>query len=356
MASRLIRSGAVTAPALHTVSYLWRNSLDEPFVREMESFCGIEGFHISTHDNPVISAAQVGHAMPEPFAPLRSATARIADRLGASVLLTGQGGDLMMGNWFDDSLQVAGHLRRLQLRRACKEAIAWSKILTLPVYWTLWRALRAALPPSLAPAGVFTVPDGSYVPKSSETSLVPGFAERTGVSDPGRFFSTAWMQAPPERRKHFQALSSLLEQRTLKAPEPFQHLEYTHPFAHRPLVEFLMSVPAEVLCGPGEPRRLMRRALPDLWPAKLQKRRSKGLFAMPWQEALRPMGRQLLVSRDLEVVRLGFVDGTSLLSRLERLAVGLDCNAFQLQQIVLLEFWLRQRWQDRDRYAERPAA
>jgi asparagine synthase (glutamine-hydrolysing) len=356
MASRLIRSGAVAAPSLHTVSYLWRNSLDEPFVREMESFCGIEGCHISTHENPVISAAQVGRAMPEQFAPVRSATARVADRLGARVLLTGQGGDLMMGNWFDDSLQVAGHLRRLQLGRACREAIAWSKILTLPVYWTLWRALRAALPPSLAPAGVFTIPDGSYALKSSEPSLAPSFAERTGLSDPGRFFSTAWMQAPPERRKHFQALSSMLEQRTLKAPEPLQHLEYTHPFAHRPLVEFLMSVPAGVLCGPGEPRRLMRRALADLWPAKLQKRRSKGLFGAPWQEALRPMGCQLLESRELEVVRRGFVDGASLRSRLDRLAAGLDCNAFQLGQIVLLEFWLRQRWQNRDRLAQRQAA
>ena len=74
------------------------------------------------------------------------------------------------------------------------------------------------------------------------------------------------MQAPPERRKHFHALSMMLELRTLQAPEPLQHLDYTHPFAHRPLVEFLMSVPADVLCRPGEPRRLMRRALSDQWP------------------------------------------------------------------------------------------
>ena len=356
MASRLIRRGAVPAPSLHSVSYLWQNSLDEPFVREMEAFCGIEGFHISTHDDPVTAADRVGRGMPEQFTPVRSAAARLADRVGARALLTGQGGDLLMGNWFDDSLQVAGHLRRFRLGRACSEAIAWSKILTLPVYWTLWRALRAALPPSLAPVDAYTMPDGSYVAKSSETSLVPAFAERTGLADPGRLFSTAWMQAPPERRRHFQALSSMLEQRTLKAPEPFQHLEYTHPFVHRPLVEFLMCVPADVLCGPGEPRRLMRRALADLWPAKLQKRRSKGLFGAPWHAALRPMAQQLLQTRELEVVRRGFVDRTSLLSRLDRLVAGLDCNAGQLQHIVLLEFWLRGRWQGGDRRAERQAA
>jgi hypothetical protein len=63
-----------------------------------------------------------------------------------------------------------------------------------------------------------------------------------------------------------------------------------------------------------------------------------------------------LESHELEVVRRGFVDRTSLLARLDRLVAGLDCNAFQLQQIVLLEFWLRHRWQDRDRRAECQAA
>jgi hypothetical protein len=50
--------------------------------------------------------------------------------------------------------------------------------------------------------------------------------------------------------------------------------DYTHPFAHRPLIEFVMSVPPDVLCGPGQPRRLMRRALGDLWPPRLRARRS----------------------------------------------------------------------------------
>jgi hypothetical protein len=135
----------------------------------------------------------------------------------------------------------------------------------------------------------------------------------------------------------------LLEMRSLQRPEPLQNLDYTHPFAHRPLVEFLMSVPADALCGPGEPRRLMRRALSDLWPGKLRSRRSKGFFNAPWLEALRPMARELLKGRHMEVVERGFVDRPSLLSRLERLSAGLECNEAQLRQIILVEFWLRHR-------------
>jgi asparagine synthase (glutamine-hydrolysing) len=344
MANHLMRSGAVDASRLMGVSYIWPDSLDEPFIREVESFCGIEGFHFSTRENPLIAETQAGGAMPKSFAPLHTAVGVAARRLGAKVFLTGQNGDLAMGNWFDDSLQVAASLRHFRIGRACGESLAWSKILGLPVAWVLWRAFRAVLPPALAPAAaLYSRPDGSHAPKNGATSLVPGIAERTDISDSGSLFSNTWMQAPPERRKHFRALSATLELRALQAPEPLQCLDYTHPFAHRPLVEFLMTVPAEVLCGPGEPRKLMRRALPDLWPARLRKRRSKGLFDAPWQEALRPLARDLLKTPRLELVERGFVDRSSVRARLERLAAGLECNESQLRQIMLLELWLRNR-------------
>jgi asparagine synthase (glutamine-hydrolysing) len=343
MASQMMRGGEVAATRLVTVSYVWRNSIDEQFIREVESFCGIEGVHISTHVHPLICATQAGIAVPEAFAPLRASVGEMADRLGAQTFLTGQNGDLVMGNWFDDSLQVAAHLRRFRFRQACRDALAWSKVLNLPATWVLCRAFQAALPARLAPADVYAMTDGSYRPTTPETSLLPAFCQRTGVLEPDRFFSNLWRCARPERRKYFQALSTTLELRMLQAPEPLQHIDYTHPFAHRPLLEFLMTVPADLLCRPGEPRRLMRRALPDLWPEKLRKRRSKGLFGAPWHEALKPLAHDLLQQPRLQVVERGFVDQASLFSRLERLTAGLDSNETQLQQIVLLEFWLRNR-------------
>jgi hypothetical protein len=73
-----------------------------------------------------------------------------------------------------------------------------------------------------------------------------------------------------------------------------------------------MSVPADVLCQPGKPRLLMHRALGDLWPPKLRKRRSKSLFAAPWIEALRPLAPSLLKRPHWEVVSRGWVDRASL--------------------------------------------
>jgi asparagine synthase (glutamine-hydrolysing) len=337
MANRLVRSGAVNAPRLEGVSFTWRNSLDEPFMREVESHCGIEAARISTHVVPLLDEAQVNGATPEAFQVVLRSVAATARRAGAGTILTGQNGDLLMGNWFDDSLQVAASLRRFEFGRAFGEAVSWSKILRRSVYQILWRAAQATLPPSLTPTAIYTTADGSYAPKSVETSLVSRF----GVSDTP--FSNDWRQAAPERRKHFHSLSLALELRTLQAPELLQHLDYTHPFSHRPLVEFLMSVPADVLCRPGEPRKLMRAALSDLWPVRLRARRSKGSFNAPWQEASRPLARTLLNAKKLQTVERGFVDHASFRARLERLCLGLDCNESQLRQIILLELWLRNR-------------
>src|SRR5215213_8059401 len=343
LANHVVRSGAVKAPHLDAVSFTWENSLDEPFIREVESHCDIKATRISTRDVPLLSEAQVSGPTPAAFKTLMTSVATIARQLGAKTILTGQNGDLMTGNWFDDSLQVAASLRRFQLRRAFGEALEWSKILRLPVYRILWHAAQAALPASLTPAAIYQTGDGSYAPKSVETSLVSQFSNRTGVSEPASFFSNDWLQAAPERRKYFYSLSMALELRTLQRPEPFQHLDYTHPFSHRPLVEFLMTVPADVLCRPGEPRKLMRSAFSDLWPLKLRERRSKGSFNAPWQEASRPLARALLKVKKLYSVERGFVDRDSLRARLERLCLGLDCNESQLRQIILLELWLRNR-------------
>jgi asparagine synthase (glutamine-hydrolysing) len=335
MANQLVRSGAVRTSRLETVSFAWQNSLDERFIREVESHCGIQGARISTDGAPFISEAQLSGAMPQAFQALLTSVATTARQLGARTILTGQNGDLVMGNWFDDSLQVAASLRRFRIGRAFGEALEWSKILHFPVYRILWQAAQAALPPALTPAAIYASGDGSYAPKSVETSLVS--------SESASFFSTDWLHAASERRKYFYCLSMALELRTLQAPEALQHLEYTHPFGHRPLVEFLMTIPADVLCRPGEPRTLMRSAFSDLWPNKLRERRSKGSFNAPWQQATRPLAHALLKTKKLHTVERGFVDRDSLRARLVRHCLGLDCNESQLRQIMLLELWLRNR-------------
>jgi asparagine synthase (glutamine-hydrolysing) len=342
MAQRLIREGAVSASGLSTVSYLHRQSIDYPYICEVEAFCGIEGAHLSTERAPLAAEGAVGRSVPQEWSlPLAAARSLAADR-GATTFMTGQNGDLAMGNWFDDSLQVAGHVRRGRLGRALSDSLAWSKVLRVPLGSILLRAVQASLPVAIGSDRLYAI-GALGVPRCEDTSLRANALRRTGLDRPDHLFPIDWMQAPPERRKHFRALMLMRELRTLQRPEVMRGLDYTHPFAHRPLVEFTMSLPPEMLCRPGRPRDLMRRALGELWPAGLRTRRSKSLFNIPWIEALRPMAGAMLRTMRCEVVDRGWVDRANLRSRLERLQFGLDCNEPQLRQIILLEFWLRSR-------------
>lgn len=355
MADRLIRLEAVAARRLMTVSYVHAESTDTPFIGAVEDACGLDATRISTDDAPLMSAADVGEAMPEGWVPLYRAVASVGRRVGTTTLLSGLNGDLLMGNWHDDSLQVAGRIARGQLRAAMREALGWSKVTGRPLVRIMARALAAALPAPLAPAAAFAT-EGVPEPDHVDVSLNSRFSARTGVLDSSLHFSSEWRHAPPERRNHFRAFTLFRELRVVQRREVAPHLNYTHPYAHRPLVEFLMSVPADVLCRPGEPRRLMRRALGALLPPAIRRRRSKSLFGAPWVHALRPVARSLLKTRDWRVVDYGWVDRDSLTGRLHRLVHGLECHEAQLRNILLLECWLRNRETARSREAMRCTA
>ncbi|MGD1095623.1 MAG: hypothetical protein ABSB35_26960, partial [Bryobacteraceae bacterium] len=98
------------------------------------------------------------------------------------------------------------------------------------------------------------------------------------------------------------------------------------------------------VCGPGEPRRLMRRAFRELWPPELRKRRSKDMFGGVFLDSLRPLANRFLKApQRLQVVERGYVDPQNLTKRLELLSHSLECNEPQLRHIILLETWLQAR-------------
>jgi hypothetical protein len=109
-------------------------------------------------------------------------------------------------------------------------------------------------------------------------------------------------------------------------------------------VEFLLAIPADVLCKPGVPRSLMRRAFGELLPQEVVRRRSKASFTGVFLKSVAPAARALLAEKQpLQVVDRGYVDGRDVRERLQRITHSLACNEPQLRQIVVLEFWLRRR-------------
>jgi asparagine synthase (glutamine-hydrolysing) len=339
MAAQLKNADSGSFPELITLSYTHEGSTDEKYFLTVERAWNLTGIHLQLEEHPFAAANRAGGAVPAWWEPRFRETARLMESLGSSVYMTGQLGDFIMGNLVDDSDQVADYLRQHRFLQAAREAFSWSQSLRVPIYSILWRALRTNYSSWAAPSVTTTCDRYQHI-----DSLAPEFRKRVNLSDYNRQNELRWQAASPSRRGRFRALNDMLSGRLLQAPEALQHVSVTHPFAHRPLVEFMLTIPPAVVCRPGEPRRLMRRAFAELLPPAILKRRSKTTYEKVYRQALVPMAAELLKRpEDMRMVESGYVNPRSVMERLKRFTEGLDCNSSQLRQLILFEFWLRNR-------------
>jgi hypothetical protein len=343
MADR-IRKEIPSPGALTTFSYTHEDCPDEKFFREVERCCDLSPHHLQLADCPPV-AFEFSGAAPTWWEPRFRELARRMAELGSGVLMTGQFGDFITGNTLDDSSQVTEWLAKGHLAKAAREAYAWGRSMQVPIYPILWRSMREAYflwTPSINPREAV-----GALPGSKEDSLSAGLRARLESLEPPLDEVTS-RKVPPGRRLRYRAAALMLQSRQLQVPEGLQHLSFTHPFAHRPLVEFMLTIPTNIVFAPGQPRRLMRRAFSGLLPPMIQRRKSKGDYESTYFQALRPLAAAILQRpKEICLVDCGYVDHGSLISRLESFVQGLECNQSQLRALVLFEFWLRSRMWDR---------
>jgi hypothetical protein len=118
---------------------------------------------------------------------------------------------------------------------------------------------------------------------------------------------------------------------------------YTYPFAHRPLVEFVLAIPAEELSAPGTTRSLMRRAFRGLVPDRVLRRLSKGYYSPAVMRATRRRLATLPRLGQLQVVQRGWIDAARLADAIRMQADGGDHTGGNVQLALLLEEWLLSR-------------
>jgi asparagine synthase (glutamine-hydrolysing) len=345
-AHRLITSHSVEPSRLVTFSYHYEGSRDDGFIARLEDHLHLTGIHLETANHPFAAADKVGDGELMFWQPRLEEVGRRMRTLGSHTLLTGQLGDLIMGNWIDDSEQVADHLSAGAFRDTLRQAFVWARELRLPIYTVLGRAIAATI--------------GSSIPWIS-SDLRSSAAEKFGDSlvekkrrealelQRQRRAKNLLRGARPSRRKRIWALNEIRDARGLHCPEPMEQFSVAHPFAHRPLVEFMLKIPPAMVCGPGEPRRLMRRSFSEAVPGFILKRRSKAVYDTVFASSLRSMVRTILeegVSR-MRLVESGYLDSAHVNERLARFLDGLECNDGQLRVLIALEFWMRSQEQRR---------
>jgi hypothetical protein len=334
MARDVMRAGEANASGLTTLSYSEEGGADEKFIREVEDACGFPARHLTIRDDSFASAQSTGSGLPARWEMRNREIRQWMDGLNAATMLTGQLGDLVMGNCSDGAGHVADDLGHGRFGAALRNALRWGRVQRQPVYSILSDAARLAVTRRI---------DISANADFRRTALTPA-AMRRAVELTEARIPEVHRGAAPGRRTRLGSLMDMLQVRHLHSPETLRPFAWSHAFAHRPLVEFMMTIPPGIVYRPGEPRRLMRRALSGLLPKAVAQRRSKAAYSGVFRRSLLPMAQELLRSSSpLLLAEGGFIDAQAARARLEHFTLGLECNEAQLHQIVMLEFWLRAR-------------
>src|SRR5262249_16088405 len=247
------------------------------------------------------------------------------------VILSGIGGDEMLGGIPTPIPELADLLVRLRMSPFLRQSFCWALAKKKSIF-ALWRdVLRSFLP--------FGGPAARSL-NDSAVWLTPGFRERnsehlsthrTRFRVFGRLPS---VQANTSAReilpRHISCFSS-------PGPSP---LEWRYPFLDRDLVTFCASIPREQLVRPHQRRSLMRRALAEIVPEKILQRKRKAYVSRGLVTTLVAHWENLRKGH-LRLGAMDIVDARSLRHSIEQASQGKDVPVLPLLKTLALEYWMR---------------
>lgn len=267
---------------------------------------------------------------------------------GCRVLLTGQFGDIAMGNVRDLADAVGREVFRLRPTKALSLARQAALGLEDTVWGVLGRSFWSWAPSHLLKGHLLhdslnrranrvgprkTASNGAMAPELE--ALLPGTAQL--LMEP--------IDAIPSPRPLWLALGFVrhASRRSLQTSTLEPRVLCSHPYTHRPLVEFCLQIPFEELTDPVAPRRLMRRAVADLLPDAVRNRKSKPYVEPFVMRQFRAVVGDMLRNIDrLEVVSQGLALRTDLAKQLEK-AWMQSTGLANIAQWTAVEAWLQHR-------------
>ncbi len=259
---------------------------------------------------------------------------REARRAGLTVMLDGQGGDeILAGYRASFGYRLSDLLRSGRVTEATRELRAFAS-----VHGPRWAAVALATP---------HVPEPLRLAARSRLRgaaqlVAPELRETAhGTNGDGSVF--------PDRLR--RQLQILLTRRGL--PELLRYedrnsmahsLEARVPLLDHRLVELAFSLPGDELIRGGETKSVLRRALADLLPPEVARRRDKLGFVTPesrfFRGALGDLAADVFASRSFR--DRGFVDERAARQRLDRHRRGRLRAGMELWRALNVELWARQ--------------
>lgn len=341
MADDILNHEGAQTPRLDTLSYYDLSEPqgdDLPFLTKVQEKRGRKGYTFDVQKYPNSLFPQLASFQVTPGGLGGSSQAeedylRMWSSGGFKVLLSGVGGDELLGGVPDPSPELADLIVRLRPLRFAKRTAEWSLIKRRP--W-IQLAFQGAL--LLAPAKL-----QARVSKLCEVApwMDLRFAKRVGLSMRHLGATERFGFWLPSRQQCAQTVALMSWQ--MAATREAGSEERRYPYLDQNLVEFLIAIPREQLLRPGERRSLMRRALAGTVPAEVLARRTKATSARRPLRALDNDWSRLesLFESPLATVRLGYFDESKFREAFTDAKNGKAPQLVRLLRALSLELWMR---------------
>jgi asparagine synthase (glutamine-hydrolysing) len=267
-------------------------------------------------------------------------------RKGYRSVLSGIGGDEVLGGIPDPLPELAGCLVSGNVRRLLRQSVAWSLVDRSPLLATLGHtaSYAACLYLSLKPKDRDVPP--WILPSLRRRSLAVEAPHQTLRSRVG---------IAPHCLENSLAWWSVMETLPHLFPQLLVRPEYRYPFLDKDLVNYLFSIPREQILRPGRRRSLMRRALANIVPYEVLERRRKAYQLRAPLRALQQAHDVLgKLFAEPMLADAGLIDVTVLRQSLRRTAEGDPAWWQAMLRTIALELWLRSIVQGNNHRAGNP--
>jgi len=252
---------------------------------------------------------------------------------GYRSVLSGIGGDEILGGIPTGLPELADYLARGRFGQLFQRGIAWSLPQRTPLIQTMGATIRytvrlyAQVHPKRRPGPPWLAKELVHLSESANRTVDP-VPNRVGALAHQLENAFTWWQ--------------IMETLPHLSPPILFRPEYRYPMLDKDLVAYLFALPPEQLVQPGRRRVMMRRALRGIVPQEILERRRKAFQIRGPMKAISSAQPKLeqLISHSL-LAAMGFIDVDKFRAELSRTANGTAQWYQAILRTIGYELWLR---------------